>query len=506
MDDFLPYISQSLNNTLISIRYFLPELTLTVAFIVVIITDLFFSNKKSTPVFLLTLLGLVLTALLSFNQVNLTVTPVALFGNMIVLDRFAVLFKLIFGIVAVLFVVFVRNNRQIFAHRKGSGDLYTILLAVQLGLHLMAMSSNLIMFFVAIEMVSIGSYLMVGYVAGNSKQTEASMKYALFGSVCSAIMLYGMSLIYAFSGTLDILDPAFITNLMKIPSLGIGVAVTMILVGIGFKLSFVPFHFWSPDVYQGAPTPVTAFLSTGPKVAGFAILVRFLAAFHEQKISGSEFMLFDFNAALTVIAMITMIAGNFSAIWQNNIKRMLAYSSIGHTGFILMALLGLSATGFSSIIFYLLIYAIMNMAAFMLADRIEEQTGAINIDDYKGLGKKLKTELFCFIIILLSLIGLPPTAGFIGKFLVFSSALEYYTLSGSPLVIILLATGAIATVVSLFYYFKVPLNAYLRESERVIVNTKRFPFYLILVLTLLVLILGVFPSTVTTFINDILQG
>jgi NADH-quinone oxidoreductase subunit N len=495
MNDFLPYISQSLDQIINSLPYFYPELAIGILFLAVIVIELISSKKSPQATFFITLSGLLLITYLTSQQ--LQTASISVFGSMIVSDPLSTYFKLIFCVVSILFTLFIRNNRQLQSHAKGAGDLYVILLAVLLGMNLMAMSSNLIMIYISIEMVSVGSYIMVGYISADNKQTEAAMKYALFGAVCSAIMLYGMSLIYAFTGTLEIGNPAFLSGLANVPAISSGVAVSMVLIGIGFKLSFAPLHFWSPDVYEGAPTPVTAFLSTGPKIAGFAILIRFLLAFRSREVN-----VFDFNELLGIIAFITMIIGNFSAIWQNNVKRMLAYSSIGHTGFILLAILEFTAGGLKSVLFYLFIYSLMNMAAFMLADQIEEQAGATTATDYKGLGKKLPLTFFMFVIVLISLTGLPPTAGFIGKLFIFSSVIEYYNSSGSVYVLILISTAAITTLVSLFYYIKIPLNAYLRQSETEmnLIEKRTFNTYISLLLMGLLLLFGIFPQWISNLI------
>jgi NADH-quinone oxidoreductase subunit N len=497
MNDFLPHISSSIDQVINSLSYFYPELALALLFLAVIITDLIFSKRNTQqPVFLVALIGMMIIFLLTAQQLNQGSFGSA-FGGMITMDKMSVYFKLIFCIVSILFILFIRNSRELQVHTKGTGDLYAVLMAVILGMNLMAMSSNLLMIYLALEMVSVGSYIMVGYASVNSKQTEAAMKYALFGAVCSAVMLYGMSLLYAFTGTLNLGDPAFLQGLNSIPAPGAGVALGMILVGIGFKLSFVPMHFWSPDVYEGAPTPVTAFLSTGPKIAGFALLIRFLEVFGPQNSA------VNFSELIGGIAFFTMIVGNFSAIWQNNMKRMLAYSSIGHTGFILMAVPALSAGGLKSIIFYLFIYGLMNMMVFMLADHVEEQTGTTTIDGYKGLGKKLPLTFFMFVIVLVSLTGLPPTAGFIGKLLIFSSAIEIYNASGSFLMLLLIATGAITTLISLFYYIKIPLNAYLRshETELNLAEEKGAKVWLSLFLMSVLILLGLFPQLLTDLIR-----
>lgn len=495
MNEFLPYISQLLNSAISGFGYLLPEFVLVVTFIFVILADLFFPGKRSSLAYGVCIAGIAASVVAGFIQ-NLDIARIALFNNTLILDSVSVSFKYIFSAVTILFAVFIRYNHPLQSHKKGVGDLYMLIPAVLIGLNLMSMSTSLLMIYVSVEMVSIASYLMVGYASGNNKQTEAAMKYVLFGSICSAVMLYGMSLLYAFTGSINIGDPAFLTSLSAVSEPALTLAVLLVLVGIGFKLSFVPLHFWSPDVYEGAPTPVTAFLSTAPKIAGFALLLRFVEPFLLPGQANQVQIGFDFRAVLSAIAIVTMIAGNFSAIWQNDVKRMLAYSSIGHTGFALMAVVAFEGSGFKSLIIYFVIYAIMNMAAFMLADKIEKQTGETDIRAYKGLGKVLKLELVCFVVVLISLTGLPPTAGFIAKLFVFSTAFEYYNSSGSVWGLSLLITGAVTTLVSLFYYLKIPLYAYLRESDEntPVVVKRDFLTYLIVFLTFLLILFGVFPG------------
>ncbi|WP_207535089.1 NADH-quinone oxidoreductase subunit N [Desertivirga arenae] len=495
MNEYLPYLSELLSEALSGISFILPEIALVLTFLLVIVVDLFIPGKNSVNTSAIALTGIIISAYLNYQQSLSIEKGLSLFSGSIVLDRVAIGFKLIFAFVTVLFVVFIKGNTALKRHNKGLGDLYMLLPAVLLGLNLMAMASNLLMVYISIEMVSIASYLMVGYVSGEGKQTEASMKYALFGSACSAIMLYGMSLLYGFTGTISLSDGNIIAQLSHIAEPAIALAILLTLVGIGFKLSFVPLHFWSPDVYQGAPTPVTAFLSTAPKIAGFAILIRFLIPFYGYG-AATGIQVFDFETTITVIAIATMILGNFAAIWQNNIKRMLAYSSIAHTGFALMAIVAIYQNGIRSLLFYFTVYAIMNMAAFMIADQVEQRTGEDDVRKYKGLGKFMKVEILCFVVILVSLTGLPPTGGFIAKLFIFTSAFEKYQASGSVWVLSLLVTGAITTVVSLFYYFKIPLNAYLREPDREypVSSGLNFISYVILALTILIIVLGLFPS------------
>jgi len=502
MNEYLPYLSELLNGALSGLPYFRPELALAFTFLLVILADLFFPQQKSRLAFWICLGGILVSAAFTVTDMPANAKSLILFTGSIGLDKAASSFKLVFALSVVLFMVFIKNNRQLQEHKKGIGDLYMLVPAVLLGLNLMAMSNSLLMIYISIEMVSIASYLMVGYVSGESRQAEAAMKYALFGSVCSAVMLYGISLLYAFTGSIVITDPAFLSHLSIVSSPAVALAIILTLAGIGFKLSFVPLHFWSPDVYEGAPVPVTAFLSTAPKIAGFALLIKFLGPFYSSATTHQQ--LFDFETCLSVVAIATMITGNFAALWQNNVKRMLAYSSIGHTGFAMMAVIAFSGTGINALLFYFTAYTLMNMVAFMLAGRIEELTGATTSSGYKGLGKFMKTEMACFVIVLVSLTGLPPTAGFIGKFLVFSAAFEKYSATGSIWILALLITGAITTVVSLFYYFKIPLNVYLRNNEHSTVLSYKVNLltYVIVALAMLLIIAGIFPDI---FIGIILR-
>jgi NADH-quinone oxidoreductase subunit N len=483
MDELIPYIPLSIRDSLSSLPFLSAELCLVLGFLLVILADLFFSKRYPQLSFIVVFFTLILEIYLNGSFLKIDSTP--LFGGMIILNHLSVLFKLLFSLASILFVLFIRFNKAFQNHDKGFGDMFAILLAVHLGLNMMAMSVNLLMVYLSLEMVSLGSYLMVGYLSAGKRQTEAAMKYALFGAVCSAIMLYGISLLYGFTGTL----------FLNIPLISSGLAFLMVFIGIAFKLSLVPLHFWSPDVYEGAPTPVTAFLSTAPKIAGFAILINFLEIFYDQRSEGLSTSILDWNFLLAFLAILSMLLGNFVAIWQNNIKRMLAYSSIAHTGFMLMALFVFSAGGFKAIIFYMAIYVIMNMAAFIMIDEIEEKTGKQLIDELKGLGKQNSILMISFLIVLLSLTGLPPTVGFTAKFLVFSSALEAYNLSGTTLLLIMIIIASISTVVSLFYYLKIPLNAFLRDSSNPVQLSLQSPkVYLGVFLAFMLLLLTIFPS------------
>lgn len=494
MKEFESLISSSINDTLASLSFFESEGILIAGFLLIILSDLFLSKKYPQLSFTLAFAIVSLVFVYSFSL--LTIQPKMLFGGMIVLDHLAVLFKILFGLVSLIFILFIRLNKSLQQHDKGTGDLYAILIAVHLGMNLMAMSTNLLMLFLAIEMVSLGSYLMVGYISKDQKQSEASLKYVLFGSVASAIMLYGISLLYGFTGSLYLTDLAFISGLKNLSPMVLSLSLSLVFVGIAFKLSAVPLHFWAPDVYQGAPNPVTAFLSTGPKIAGFAILIKFILLLQVIQIPSSLIY-----TVLASLAIASMLLGNFAALWQNNSKRMLAYSSIGHTGFMFMALFVAPGQDYKALIFYLFIYILMNMAAFLILDEIEERSAKQNINEYGGLGKHFVVLMPSFVIVLVSLTGLPPTAGFTAKFLVFSVALDAFNTSGSAIILIMIIIAAISTLISLFYYFKIPLYAYLKDSADFEIKvTFSAKTYLSAFLAFLLLLLIVFPSLIEQFL------
>ncbi|KKX47677.1 hypothetical protein L950_0225145 [Sphingobacterium sp. IITKGP-BTPF85] len=333
---------------------------------------------------------------------------------------------------------------------------------------------------------------MVGYFSKTKFEAEAAMKYVLFGSICAAVMLYGLSLIYGFTGNLNFDSQQHIQGLIEAPKVMTCIAFLFLLTGIGFKLSFAPFHVWSPDVYQGAPTPITAYLSTVPKIGALVLLSRLLASWTASPFFYSEFLI----SVIIIIAIATMLIGNLAALKQKDIKRMMAYSSIGHTGILLMVALVYIDNDPDVLLFYLAIYALMNIAVFLFIDQLEQGLESTTIESYKGLGKKYPVIFVSFSILLISLIGLPPTAGFIGKLLVFSKVFEQYqTLNEIPL-LFLLIVGALTSVISLFFYFKIPLLAFLRDSDTAIALPKfnRFLVLIAVSISILVVLLGIYPS------------
>ncbi|MCD8741655.1 NADH-quinone oxidoreductase subunit N [Mucilaginibacter roseus] len=494
MHDLLPTIPEQLSKILSDVHFFVPELYLSGLFVLVLLADLFIGKRSEKYCRAIGIAGLIIVFFKDYEQYSLAEQAggaVPLFSGMLLLYNKAVSFKVIIDLLTVLLMIYFPWDNKLSTHKKGLSDLYTITIGSVLGLHLMTMATNLLSIFLAVEMVSISSYLMVAYRSESGFSAEAGLKYVLFGAASSAVLLYGISLLYGFTGSLDIWDPKFMVNLTATGIAGVGLALTLVLIGIGFKLSFVPVHFWVPDVYEGAATPVTAYLSTVPKIAAFALLINFVNAF----VAVVPHPDFDFRLVLSAIGIVTMIAGNFAAVAQQNVKRMLAYSSIGHTGFALMAVVTYSPQGLNSLIYYLAVYAIANIAALLMATYYTNQTGAEKVTEYKGLGFKYPIVSVCFVIILISLTGLPVSAGFTGKLFVFSSVYATYQQNHDVWLLALMITGAVVTVVSLFYYIKIPLNLFLRKGALPFEHdhSDKKIIALSILLTILIIFLGLFP-------------
>jgi proton-translocating NADH-quinone oxidoreductase chain N len=368
-------------------------------------------------------------------------------GGMLAVDSFALFFQIVAVLVGGL--VILSSLDYMLGRTPYRAEFYGLLLIACLAITLVAAGTDLIMIYIAIELLSITSYILTGYLREDRKSTEAAIKYFLYGAMASAAMLYGMSLLYGVTGT---------TSLSAIAaSLGaadaslrwlVFPALIFLLAGFGFKIAAVPFHQWSPDAYEGAPTPITAFLSVGPKAAGFAVLVRvLLTALPDFRV--------DWVAVLSAISMVTMTLGNLVALTQRNIKRMLAYSSIAHAGYILIGLVSWDLwqsaglfTGINGVLIYLLAYLFTNLGAFVVVIAFEQATGSNQIEDYAGLARTSPALAATMLIFLFSLTGIPGTGGFIGKLFVFGAAIQvqFYVLA---------IVGIINSVIAAFYYLNV---------------------------------------------------
>tara|TARA_B000000557_G_scaffold259405_1_gene255187 strand:- start:240 stop:1697 length:1458 start_codon:yes stop_codon:yes gene_type:complete len=438
-----------------SLSYFLPELLVVILILLTICFDFTKSTRKL--IFIVNAIGTLAVAglLLSSFGINEKI-----FLNLFVVDPFSHFFKLIF-VFAVFFVIIVSNYTKEL-NDVGMPEYYTLLMTVLLGLMLMVSSTNLIMIYVGIETASLASYVLAGMKRGDKTSNEASLKYVIFGSFASGIMLYGMSWLYGISGSTDIIAIHESLNVLSDDNFMIYVAILMLLSGIGYKISMVPFHYWTPDVYEGSPTPVTAFFSIAPKAAGIGLFLRvFYSLFSETGdiASNTTIMNVDWPFLIGILAAGTMTIGNALAIQQNNVKRILAYSSIAHAGYMLMSASILSVSAVNAILFYLAIYLFMNLGAFFFAIFISNKLNVNTVEEYKGLGYRSPLMSSIMVILLVSLTGLPPTAGFIGKVYLFAALIEsdsFYWLA---------VVGILNSVISLFYYFSIARSMWLDEPD-----------------------------------------
>ncbi len=444
------------------LQYFYPETVLVVAFLVAIIADLLFRRYPVVGA-AVAMAGLIAAFLTTLPQAEV---HTSIFSNMIAVDRFALFFKLVITFCAMLIVLFSLNSSELNSAGRRLGEYYALLLALTLGMILMAGASNLLMMYLAVELSSITSYILSGYTREAQDSSEASLKYVIYGAVSSGLMLYGISMIYGMTGSLDIY--AINNALAKggFNNLTLLIAGMLTIAGFGYKISAVPFHFWTPDVYEGAPITITAFLSVASKAGGFAMMMRFFkvtfidsSVVHLPEGTWATLQGFDWVAVIAMLSVLTMTLGNLVAIWQNNLKRLLAYSSIAHAGYMLMGLVVLTNEGFSAVLLYFMVYLFMNLGAFYIVMLIANKLDSEDIEDYKGIGPRAPLVTVALSIFLISLTGLPPTAGFIGKLYLFAALLN----SGW---VWLAVVGALNSVVALYYYVRILRNMYLVAPTR----------------------------------------
>ncbi|MBE0411027.1 MAG: NADH-quinone oxidoreductase subunit N, partial [Anaerolineales bacterium] len=391
-------------------------------------------------------------------------------GGMLRHDWLGFVFKLLFLFGAGITVLFAME----IPHLGRRGEFYLLLLVTTIGMNLMASAANLIMLYLAIETASVPLYILAGFFKTDEKSTESGFKYLLFGAMSSAVMLYGFSLLFGFSGTTDLYIIAQSLMAGELPLALILGSMVLVMVGFGFKVSMVPFHFWAPDVYEGAPTPVAGFLSTASKAAGFAVLMRFLLAAFPETVP-------YWSGILAILATASMTLGNVLALTQKNIKRMLAYSSIAHAGYILIGVATATTFGFSVAIFYLIVYLITNLAAFGVVSAFSRVVDSDEISAYSGLSRRSPGLALVSLATFLSLAGMPPFGGFIAKVLVFAAAVE----AG---LVWLAVVGVLNSIIGLYYYLIVLKVIYLYRSED---EDKPFPIARTYNIAFVVLIIGI---------------
>ncbi len=456
-----------------------PELSLCGIALVVILLDLFIEQKKALAG--ISVIGLIIPLALT---IALWGEQQASFSGMLVVDNFSLFFKfLILGIAALVILSSVDYASK-FA--RFQGEYYALILLSAGGMMLMASTGELISIYIALELSSISLYVLASFLK-DPKSSEAGLKYMILGAISSAVLLLGMAFVFGLTGTTHLDQIAANVGgliaggqLTDSPALLLG--IVLMVAGFGFKIASVPFQMWVPDVYEGAPTPITAYLSVASKAAGFAVILRvFYTAFGAETISGDWAMIF------AVLAAISMTLGNVVAIAQSNIKRMLGYSSIAHAGYIMVGLAAIGTLGKGGVLFFLAGYALANLGAFIAIIAISNKTGSDEITDYSGMARRSPVIALILAFCLISLIGIPPTVGFMAKFYIFNAAIQENLLW---LVII----AALNSVVSAYYYLRVVKLMYVGEpaSEEAIPSS--IPLRVTLAVTSLgVLILGIYP-------------
>lgn len=446
-----------------SLSYFTPELILTITLLVVLLADIIGAERaKWDATGGLALLGTVFAFFAHFGLYDMQ--PALLFQGMLAHDMFSAFFRGFFLFCTAIVIYLSLFSPEVILLRKG--EYYTILLSVTIGMCLVASSHNLVMIYLALELMSIGSYILAGFSRTIGRSEEASLKYVLYGSVSTGVLLFGFTLLYGLTGSM-----AFDGIRDGLAHAGPGVDLAayvifiFILAGAGYKIAMVPFHFWAPDVYEGSPTTIAAYLSVASKGAGFALLIRLaytiLLAQSPTNGAWSEVSGIHINwtAHIAALAAITMTLGNLGAIVQVNLKRLLAYSGIAHAGYILMGVSALSTLGIESVILYLIAYLFTNLAAFLVVIAMIDAGNDERIAGLRGLWKRAPYTTIMMTVALFSLIGLPPTAGFVGKYYVFVAILK-------EKLFWLAVVGAINTVISLYYYARI-IKAMLLEEPSV---------------------------------------
>jgi NADH-quinone oxidoreductase subunit N len=444
-----------------SLRLFQPELALVAGLLLVVIADSIGGPWRDRVCFGLSVASL-LVALLLTRPLADAGTSGPLFGGMLALDPLGVFFKVLLIGAALLVIVSFRSARELAG--LGMGEFYSLVLALTFSNLLLAASNDLAMLYLSLEMVSITSYVMVAYMKGDRLSNEASLKYVLFGAVSTGGMLYGLSLLYGLTGTTSM--PGIQARLAEGLDDGTRFAAYaiafLVFAGFGFKTAVVPFHFWCPDVYQGAPTPVTAFLSVAPKAAGFAIMLRFFFASLSSRVGGPWDLAgsIDWAPVLMLISVATMTLGNVAALTQTNMKRLLAYSSIAHAGYLMMGVVALSQNGARGLLVYLLAYLVMNLGAFLVVTLVHYHEGSFDLRDYPGLYRRAPLLTLTMAVFLLSLMGIPPFVGFLAKLYVFAAVIErgpgYWWYA---------AVGAVNAAIAAYYYARILKTMIIDEAD-----------------------------------------
>ena len=482
-----------------SLEFFIPELILTITILAALITDLFVKKSKTNMIGWVLGVGLVVVGLSVHNLSS--VPPTTLFLDMIVIDPFSSFMKIVIILSTLLVIVASWVNDELEKYRKG--EYFTIMGIMVMGLFLMTSSVDIIMLYISIEVVSIMSFVLAAYLKLDTRSNEAGLKYVIYGAFSSGVMLFGLSIVYGLAGSTNyfaIQDT--LSSLDGSANPALIMALLMIFAGFGYKISSVPFHFWTPDVYEGSPSTITAYLSVAPKAAGFAMIIRFFHQVFSDSIGltsnaiGSTDL--PWPEIIGVLAVITMTMGNLVAIQQKSIKRMLAYSSIAHAGYMMLALPVLSIEAVESVMIYLFIYVFMNLGAFFIVIFVKNKTGGESFEDFEGLGWKMPIVGAFMTLFMLSLTGLPPTAGFVGKLYIFKTLVG----AGSEFLWLVVA-GGVNSVISLYYYFHVVKVMFLGGKRSDVITYPPSTMFGLMIFTAVPsLLLGLYWNPLASWVKD----
>jgi NADH-quinone oxidoreductase subunit N len=426
----------------------LPQILLVVLAGVILAFDAIWKPENKRLLGWITAAGLLVIMIISFLVSAPSSQGRLIFGGMLRQDWLGFAFTILFMFAAAITSLFAMDMKGVGIR----GEFYLLMLISTLGMSLMASSADIIMLYLAIETTSIPMYILAGFITRDDKSTESGFKYLLFGAAASTIMLYGFSLLYGFTGQTNIYQISQSFYSQSLPLIDILGVLLLVLVGFGFKISAFPFHFWAPDVYEGAPTPIAGFLSTASKAAGFVVLLRVLVSVFTPAAS-PQWMNY-----LAIISVLTMTIGNVLALAQKNIKRLLAYSSIAHAGYILIGVVALSQLGMTSVVFYLIAYLVTNLAAFGIVMTFSQVVGSDEIIAYSGLSRRKPWLALAMLVAFLSLAGMPPLAGFVAKIFVFAAAVKTD-------MVWLAFVGVLNSIVGLYYYLTVLKYVYLFRSD-----------------------------------------
>lgn len=473
-----------------NMRLIIPEIILISTGLIMILLDLVI--KKKGAVAFVGILGTLISAYNNFGLMSLGWSG-ATFQNMFIFDGYASFFKLIFYINIIITILISLKYMKI--EGASLGEYYALLFFSTSGMMIMVGAIDLMVLYLGLELMALSLYILAGILRKRRGSNEAAIKYFFLGVFSSAFLLYGISLTYGLTGTTNLKEIAVALNDLKLAGHPITVlALIFFVAAFGFKIALVPFHMWAPDVYEGAPTSITAFMSTGPKAAAFAVMGRvFFDAFGALHI--------HWSAILEPLAILTIAVGSILALSQTNIKRMLAYSSIAHAGYAIIGLLPGTQEGLVSMMNYIMIYALMNLGAFTVVVMMRrEGISGDNLEDFSGLAKKNPLVSALMLIFMFSLTGIPPMAGFIGKFYIFMEAIN----AGYTSLIII---AVVFTVVSAFFYLRVVVYMYMKEpAESAVVSTPNAVKLTLAFTSIMVILLGIFPSLLLEFARSSILG